>query len=106
MFKCFKRCSISWFLLLFLPILGSRRFWPAKAMKIHENLINVEYFGDHTQDDIDPNSCILYTSHSTNFRKSTPFNDAILVRMIDFYFNCRLSTLFKDFISIFERFLL
>lgn len=69
--------------------LGSKKFWPAKAMAVNGNMVNVEYFGDHTQDDIPAAKCILYTRHSTQFKKSTPFNDAILVRMIFIYVHYR-----------------
>lgn len=35
--------------------------WPAKVMQIKGDLVNVEFFGDHTQADIPAKDCFLYS---------------------------------------------
>ncbi|XP_055306189.1 uncharacterized protein LOC129570556 [Sitodiplosis mosellana] len=36
-------------------------FWPAKVMLINGKMVNVEFFGDHTQADIPAEDCFLYS---------------------------------------------
>ncbi|XP_031628627.1 protein kinase C-binding protein 1-like [Contarinia nasturtii] len=36
--------------------------WPAKVMKVEENLVRVEFFGDHKEADIPSEDCFLLTA--------------------------------------------
>lgn len=46
-------------------------FWPAKLMSIDGDTANIEFFGDHTQNDIPLKKCYLY---SETFVKQNPKN--------------------------------
>lgn len=41
-------------------------YWPAKVMSVDENIANVEFFGDHTQEDIPFDKCYLYSKDFLN----------------------------------------
>lgn len=39
------------------------RDWPAKVMAIENDMVNVEFFGDHTQDEVLADSCFLFSTN-------------------------------------------
>ncbi|XP_055306193.1 MYND-type zinc finger-containing chromatin reader Zmynd8-like [Sitodiplosis mosellana] len=65
-------------LIVYAKVDGCRKFWPAKVMSVNGNMVNVEFFGDHTQDDVRAEKCVLYTRHTLRRKNASPFNDAIL----------------------------
>lgn len=63
-------------------------FWPAKVLEVYANLVNVEFFGDHTQSEVSVQNCILYAkSHSNiNKKRDDAFNHAKKVCLIPIAF--------------------
>lgn len=59
------------------------KFWPAKVMSVNGNLVNVEFFGEHSQADVPAKLCILYPKRRpVESKKSTPIMVALRVRPI------------------------
>lgn len=58
-------------------------FWPAKLMAINGAMANVSFFGDHTQDDVPVNQCILYAQKNpTQTLQTKEFRNALMVRVL------------------------
>ncbi|XP_031636681.1 protein kinase C-binding protein 1-like [Contarinia nasturtii] len=56
--------------------------WPAKVMKVEENVVNVEFFGDHTEDDVPFEKCYLYT-YAMAHQKTRKLNLKIALNELD-----------------------
>lgn len=61
-------------LLVFVK-LNKHPVWPGKVMSINGKMTNVEFFGDHKQDDIPLSKCYLY---SEKFYPKSPKNENLI----------------------------
>lgn len=61
--------------LLVFAKLNKHPVWPGKVMSINGKIANVEFFGDHTQDDIPLSKCYLF---STKFYPKSPKNKDLI----------------------------
>lgn len=55
---CAKPHMIVWAKLSTYP------YWPAKLMRVNENFVRVQFFGDHKYADISVKNCFLYSRSS------------------------------------------
>lgn len=58
------------------------KLWPAKVMSINGNMVNVEFFGEHSQADVLAKHCVLYPKRRpvVEGKKSSPIIIALRVR--------------------------
>lgn len=66
---------------------GTFPFWPAKVMSVEGHLVNVEFFGDHSQAFVESDKCLLYAVRLPGRKvKSDEYKHAMKVRWYHFIF--------------------